>query len=401
MSNTTCPICSNKENNQLLKLSCGNFDNSLLYDPVVVITCHGCGHIFNKLSMTDKTELITYYDTEYSLNNLNSPNLSGDLPGSSNTNSLTRYSLLFDFIQKYINKTDKILDIGCATGGFLRFLKDKDYRYLHGIDSSTPYMEKAIKDKNLDIKKGFAESIPYDRGSFNFITADQVVEHLVDPNQIFIETRRVLKPEGLLCISLPNAMLYDQNYFFDFYWFLMREHIQHFDLFHLSAIAKKHGFILINSTTTTSNMSSDKTILPNLSVLFQLGTPTVVSIEHECFNLKNETQKYIKHCYNELDIKKKKIDNIRKQNLPLYIFGISREFFYLYKNTSLSKCNILGLVDDTPSKQEFSTVNGKRIINRSVLKNSTDYIIITAFAHTNKIKEVLKELNFKGEIIEL
>lgn len=398
-----CPICNYDKIEQLLNLNCGNLDKSFLYDPVSVVNCHKCGHVYNELSNNDKENIIRYYEEEYSLNNICSPNTKGDLPGSSNENSLARYSLLFDFIKDYLNINHRILDIGCATGGFLHYLNIRGYTKLHGIDFSRPYIEMAKQDEKLDIKEGLAENIPYNENFFDFLTADQVVEHLFDPNRIFAEAKRILKREGLFCISVPDAMMYDDNYFFDFYWFLIREHIQHFDSIHLELLAKKHGFELIKVSTTFTPMISNKTILPNMSLLFKLTqtTPKNSYEDNNHFRLREETKNYIQHCYSELNQKRIIINNILKHNKPIYIFGVSREFLYLYNNTNLYKCNILELIDDTPNKQKFYTVKGRKIIGRAILKDSTNCVLITAFAHTAKIIEVLKSLNFKGEILEI
>jgi len=398
-----CLICHNKKTEELLNLTCGNLDGSFLYDPVSVISCSNCGHIYNKYNQKNKENIINYYEEEYSLNNIDSPNTEGDLPGSLNENSLARYSLLFDFIQDYIHLNHKILDIGRATGGFLHYLNMHGYTKLYGIDFSRPYVKIAKQDKNLNIKEGTAENIPYDENFFDFLIADQVVEHLFDPNKIFIEAKRVLKKEGLFCISVPNAMMYNSSYFFDFYWFLIREHIQHFDSIHLELLAKKYNFKLIKVVTTFTHMISNKITLPNMSLLFKLTDTNIVNSyeNNNRFDLRNEMKHYIQHCYSRLDQKRIIINNILKHNKPIYIFGVSREFLYLYNNTNLYKCNILELIDDTPNKQKFYTVKGKKIIGREILKDSTDCVLITAVAHTAKIIEVLKSLNFKGEILEI
>ena len=55
--------------------------------------------------------------------------------------------------------------------------------------------------------------------------------------RFFREAKRVLADDGYLCIGIPDASRYDKMYFFDFFWFLIREHIQHFDIEHLKLLA--------------------------------------------------------------------------------------------------------------------------------------------------------------------
>jgi SAM-dependent methyltransferase len=355
--------------------------------------------VFNKLTPADKNNLFTYYEVEHSPNNLCSPNIGGDIPGSSNENSLRRYNLLFNFIHDIVKLNHTILDIGCATGGFLSYLQTKGHTNLHGIDFSHPYIDTA-SNKNIDIKYGTAEAVPYKDHQFDFIVADQVVEHLPNPNLIFMEARRLLKNKGYLCISVPNATLYKENSYFDFYWFLMREHIQHFDLHHLSQLAQKHGFKTLKYATSFSHMTSPVTTLPNLSILFELDQHT--GYQNPCFSLKHETEEYIIESYKYLDTKRELIHKLKTSDIPFFIYGVSRELEYLYENTELAECNILGFIDDTPYKQKHFTFVGNKIEPNNILEASQEALLITAVAHTDKIyNNLLTNLRYKGQLIEL
>lgn len=395
-----CPICKNKQYEQLLSLSCGKLDESSLYEKVVVVVCEECGHVFNLLSEEDKIGIVKYYKAEGSLDNLHSPNTEGDLPGSSNENSINRYSLLFDFIKPYLNKDNKILDIGCAMGGFLRFLKEKNYNQLYGIDFSSVYANEAQKNKGLEIKRGTAEEIPFDDNLFDFLIADQVVEHLFDPNMIFIEARRVLKKGGYFCISVPNAVSYLENYFFDFYWFLMKEHIQHFDAEHLVLLGNRNGFSVKNIINTSSNMLSKEVSLPNLSIVFEYND-IIKKPDVDSLVLKTKIKSYLEQCYKGKKQQEQIMCNLYKSKIPLYIWGMSREFLYLYNNTSLKKCNIVGLIDDIPTKQ-LCTIDDMKIRSSEIVKTLSEksVILITAYAHKEVMIKKLKKLHYKGRVYE-
>lgn len=397
----SCPICNHNQYDQLLSLPCGNLDKSALYDTVVIVCCSACGHVSNLLSEEDKIGIRKYYEEEYSPSNIGSPNKEGDIPGSSSQNSMNRYSSLFDFIKPYLLETSKILDIGCAMGGLLCFLKEKKYTELYGIDFSSLYVEVAQKNKGLQIKKGSAEQIPFENNMFDLLVADQVVEHLFDPNDIFLEAKRLLKKNGYFCISVPNAQLYAENYFFDFYWFLMREHVQHFDAYHLVALAKKHGFSLENiSYTFPVFLSKEATLLPNMSIMFKLNSSTRIEEDESGFSLKSKIQKYIQQSYEQLEVRRIAIDKLYNDNTPLYIWGMSREFLYLYSNTNLNKCNIVGLIDDIPTKQ-LCTIDERKIHSSKIIQTlpENSAILIAAFAHKKLLTAKANQLGFKGRII--
>lgn len=46
------------------------------------------------------------------------------------------------------------------------------------------------------------------RASIDLIVCDNVLEHILDPDQLFLEIRRVLRDGGSLCIRTPNRWSY-------------------------------------------------------------------------------------------------------------------------------------------------------------------------------------------------
>ncbi len=400
----TCPICNSKETNNILELDCGNFNNSTLYQFVKLNVCKKCGHVYNILSLDDINGLMKYYNNEYSQINLSSTDKIGDRPGSSNLFTLKRHTQLYSLISPYINASSKVLDVGCAMGGFLDYLYNQGLSNLYGIDLIEDYVSYAQKKGIYNIKLGNAESIPFEDNTFDLLILDQVIEHLIDPIKVFQEARRVLSQDGIICIGIPDASRYDEIYLFDFYWFIMREHVHHFDINHLKLVAELEGFKLESSSKNQTPMVSEKYILPNLNAIFRLTSEKCgLNISESCFKLENRVKNYIKNEFKRLNRKKKVIDDLIKSQKPLYFWGIGREFLYLYASTKLKNCNIAGLIDTNPYKRRTLTVGGMKIIDKSVLKKAASYsvLIISAIAHVEQIKATLTELGYSGQIIEV
>lgn len=401
---TTCPICVSPKTTNLLNLNCGNLDNSPLYQFVKINACVKCGHIYNSLSANEIKGLVKYYNEEYAPINLSSTDKLSDLPGSENLFTLKRYSQLYRLISPYINADFKVLDVGCAIGGFLNYLNKKGIKKLYGIDVIKKYIDCAKKEKKYIVKTGNAESIPFTNKIFNLLIMDQVVEHLINPRNAFREAKRVLTGDGLLCIGIPDASKYNKIHFFDFFWFLMREHIQHFDIEHLKLLAEMEGFEMINFNQSETPMVSDKMILPNLNVIFRLvNKKNKSNIGANCFEIKRRLKHYVKNELKKLGNKKKIIKNLIISRKPLYVWGIGREFLYLYESAGLKKCNVIGFIDANPYKQKKFFVNDKKITDESVLKKASanSALMITAFAHAKKIKKEVLKIGYKGKFIKL
>lgn len=96
-----------------------------------------------------------------------------------------------------------ILDAGCGRGGMISEFKSLA-KLIIGVDKDSL----SIKD-NTVINKGIIadlEDIPLDNNSVDVITAEFILEHLKNPEPVFAEFSRILKPDGVLIFITPNIL---------------------------------------------------------------------------------------------------------------------------------------------------------------------------------------------------
>ena len=102
------------------------------------------------------------------------------------------------------NAKPKILDVGCGTGANLKMLSA--YGSAEGVDIS-PQAVDFCRERGLDsVKLGAIEHLPYESGSFELVTALDVVEHLDDDVAGLREMRRVLRRDGRILLFVPAFM---------------------------------------------------------------------------------------------------------------------------------------------------------------------------------------------------
>ncbi|NTV30649.1 class I SAM-dependent methyltransferase [candidate division WWE3 bacterium] len=63
---------------------------------------------------------------------------------------------------------------------------------------------KAKGYKNIDTVFGDAYNIPYPDNTFDAITMIRVLHHIEDPKRVFSEIHRILKPNGIFILDVPN-----------------------------------------------------------------------------------------------------------------------------------------------------------------------------------------------------
>lgn len=404
LSFLTCPCCRSENSEELLKLDCGNIDGSTLYSPLRLKICLDCGHAFNDLSPEEISGLEAYYNIEYAPANINSVVTEGDRPGSTDPLTSGRYDNIFRLLSPYVSCDDNILDVGCALGGFLHYLRHKDFTNLFGVDSTATYVQHAQEQNLFTIKYGNAEKLPFDGNMFEVAVIEQVLEHLVNPGNAFREAFRVLKDGGFFCIGVPDASRYADYNFFDFYWVLLREHIQHFDLENLTRLAEQEGFELVEYLQNDHAIMSSKMVMPNLCALFRKRGSLSPEVNKQAPTkaLQEKLKNYVELENTRLAEKRRIFDMLAKDKRPVYVWGIGREFLYLYEAAGLKKCNIAGLIDLNPCRQN-RTIDGIAIGLQDQISNQglPSAVIITAFAHVDSIKVSLERIGFSGDILVL
>jgi len=113
-------------------------------------------------------------------------------------------SFLEDICSHITDRRPRILDVGCGTGANLLMLSK--YGDAEGVDISEDALA-FCRERGLEnVKLGAAEKLPYEDGTFDLVTALDVVEHLDDDLGGLREMRRVLRPGGRVLLFVPTFM---------------------------------------------------------------------------------------------------------------------------------------------------------------------------------------------------
>lgn len=102
-----------------------------------------------------------------------------------------------------------VLDLGCNSGYGTNLLSDKAIKII-GVDVSPLAIQTAkskYKKNNLSFQLVDGIKLPFEDATFDAVTSFQVIEHLVDYEIYFSEIKRVLRPDGVLILTTPNAEL--------------------------------------------------------------------------------------------------------------------------------------------------------------------------------------------------
>jgi len=114
-----------------------------------------------------------------------------------------RVKVIFKMMNIY--KEDRVLEVGCGAGNILQKASS---RKLFGVDISSFILTKARKklDQTVFLFQGDAQNLPCKNGVFMHVICSEVLEHLLDPSISLHEIKRVLDPQGVAVISVPNEL---------------------------------------------------------------------------------------------------------------------------------------------------------------------------------------------------
>jgi len=119
-------------------------------------------------------------------------------------------------INSLLHPSFVVLDVGCGRGKCnedpilfrknLSILKGKVASVI-GIDLDINAQDNPCLDE-FRLIEGEGDSWPVEDNTIDLIVCDNVLEHSSNPDQLFVEIRRVLKNGGYLCIRTPNRWSY-------------------------------------------------------------------------------------------------------------------------------------------------------------------------------------------------
>lgn len=107
-----------------------------------------------------------------------------------------------DSVLKTLASDQFVLDLGCGRGSF-HYTAYKCQ--IVGIDLNVDRNVLAYTGERISYVNAQSHALPLDRCSVDFAVCNHSLEHIVKLDETLCEIGRVLKPDGLLWISVPNG----------------------------------------------------------------------------------------------------------------------------------------------------------------------------------------------------
>lgn len=254
----SCPICTSSKLKLLYRTSAKT--NSEKMDTIDKILCKNCGHSFFNKVVTNET-LHNYYKSgwnkaielrtdEYKVK----PNYS-------------EWSPIHYLKALNLNKEARVLDFGCGTGDSLLSLQSEGFENLYGVEigvGRAAIASRYFPDRIVNGDEHKLGELVAKVGKFDLIYANHVLEHIAEPKKIILRLSRILKPGGILAISVPapgsETMLHSALYYPHLHAYSALSLKKCFEIVDMRAFhwtGSKHQLAVIGVKEEISDLSSE------------------------------------------------------------------------------------------------------------------------------------------------
>jgi 2-polyprenyl-3-methyl-5-hydroxy-6-metoxy-1,4-benzoquinol methylase len=212
-----------------------------------LIKCRKCNHLFLECNFTVK-QLEDLYSNYY-------PRSSFDIKKFKPYQALNELKLWFDGAKRaysLVPPNVRVLDIGCGFGESLGYHTARGCD-VYGVEADENI--RRVADKfGFKVHVGLFDPELYEPAFFDYVTMDQVIEHVTEPLETFRGIAKVLKPGGVAVLSTPNANGWGAKIFRN-RWINWHApyHIQFFSKKSLQLVAEQAGLKVTKIETVTSS----------------------------------------------------------------------------------------------------------------------------------------------------
>lgn len=216
-----CDCCGNEHFVELYRMPDLRFRR---FSPeYVVVECKECGHRYLNPRPREEDLFQLYPDSYYQDRNAVAHR------------QAPRYLKQAEIVERY-QKGGRLLDVGCAGGGWIKTMQGRGWNC-----TGTDIVTTSHTEANVDIRAGALPDLDLELEGFDIITAWAVMEHVPAPSRYFARVHKLLCDKGRFIMLVPNGdSLWSR-------WAYNEDIPRHLHFFRKRTIkryAKQHAFLI-------------------------------------------------------------------------------------------------------------------------------------------------------------
>jgi 2-polyprenyl-3-methyl-5-hydroxy-6-metoxy-1,4-benzoquinol methylase len=210
---------------------------------VKIVRCLNCGLIYLE-PKPDTAQLLQVY-----------ANMQDDLYLTQEKSRSRSAKLLLGKLSRYKGK-GRLLDVGCATGILLNEAKKLGWE-VYGVELSSWAISLAREKFGIDICRGTLKDAKFPGNYFDAVVMADSIEHFYNPKDSLKEAARILKTDGIICLSTPDAGSILSKIMGKNWHGIKKSHLFYFNKTTISKMLNDSGFKILGFSSHTRFFSLD------------------------------------------------------------------------------------------------------------------------------------------------
>lgn len=343
-----------------------------------VVACLGCGTVF-AVDIPSQARLDDYYGrfSKYE---------GAGEGGSASEVDRVRFGTIAGELAVAVPRPEsRILDVGCANGGFPLALHQVGFITACGLDPSPACAEVASRTYGVKVHVGTVFD-PYPGTPYDGITALGVLEHLRDVPRALQQMAAALAPGGWIYVEVPDLEGFSSSREAPFQEF-SSEHINFFTQSSLGILAARFG-LEQSWEGIAQRRHSGGSHMQVLAMGFRRTRHRSLPWQPDSSGAA-AVEAYLERSSERAAGEAEVISRFSAAPGPLHIWGAGTLAGRLLATTALRDLEVSGIIDANPHLHG-RTMGGRPILSPERLHGSSGSILIASYGHADAIQQRIR-----------
>jgi SAM-dependent methyltransferase len=180
-----CPVCN------------GHVSPAGLATEITFFACRQCG-LVARPDLTDASARRIYESGDYAIRPMSAEYTDAGALKAQRENARSRLGWLTRTVTH-----GSLIDVGAAGGVFVHEATRAGFDAF-GVEPTPAFARYARETLGADVRQGLLQDLDLPAESLDVVTMWHVLEHVPQPTRLVEEARRILRPDGVLVVEVPN-----------------------------------------------------------------------------------------------------------------------------------------------------------------------------------------------------
>jgi SAM-dependent methyltransferase len=357
-----------------------------------VVACRGCGFVF-----ADTVVPQAAYDRFYAELSKYADETTGTGGGYQAWDDRRLEQMARTIATAVPDRDARIVEVGCANGGLLRWLVSLGYRNVIGVDPAPACVRRAAEVDGARAFVGTLFDMPAESLDADCVVLSHVLEHVQDVRGALHGMRAALRRGGVIYVEVPDAARYAEFPTAPFQDF-NTEHINHFSQGSLRNVLEAVGFAVRVTAPKLIEASAGVPYPACYSVAQRTDAATRPTHDG---TLRPAIEAYIRASAAAMARVGAEVDRLVAAHDTVVVWGVGQTTFKLLSQTALGGARIAAFVD-TSSTYHGRTLGGAPIVAPSALRELPAHpILVGSLVNRASILESIERLGLRNTVLTI